>query len=305
MNTRRQFLLCSGAVGAALGTGSGLAAVLGADGNRTRGADIVAEKPVLREPWSMARTTEMFGTNSPGPTWLKAEMLSFTAEVDRTTAKVWLPPPLVPTDPPRAVVFVARYPMTKLGFGYNEAGVLLQGSYHDQTYMHCTWMVVDDDTALILGRERLGFPKKMAVIDANVLAAAPFGTIERKGLPVIEVMGSNVRAIDPVVASAASEFNSMPFVNVVGEPRSGGRLLQFAGEQKVYRAQAVDLEVTFGNSDLDPLYRLGMASRQTGTVTVVDMAVRGGQQGASDEHSLTGTAVPAEWMAKAYPFRVW
>lgn len=305
MTTRRQFLVGSGAVGAALGTGSGLAAVLGADRNRTRGADILAEKPALREPWSLERTTGIFGTNTPGPYWPKAEMVSFTAEIDSTTAKVWLPPPLVPTDPARAMVFVARYPMCKLGFGYNEAGVFLHGTHEGRTYMHCTWMVVDDDTALILGRERLGFPKKMAVIDANVLGAAPLGRVERKGLPVIDVVGSNVRATDLAAASAASEMNRIPIMNVVGDPRSGGKLLQINGEQKLHRAEAVDLEVTLGNSDLDPLYRLGMASSQTGTIAVVDMRIRGNQEGSTEEHSLTGITVPAEWMAQAYPFRVW
>jgi hypothetical protein len=40
-------------------------------------------------------------------------------------------------------------------------------------------------------------------------------------------------------------------------------------------------------------------------ITVVDMRIRGSQKAASEEHSLTGTTVPAEWMAQAYPFRVW
>lgn len=307
MTTRRRFLVGSGAaaVGTTLGTGSALASVLGADRNRARGADILAEKPALREPWSLARTTEIFGTNTPGPYWPKAEMVSFTTEIDSTTAKLWLPPPLVPTDPARATVFVARYPMTKLGFGYNEAGVYLHGTHADRTYMHCTWMVVDDDTALILGRERLGFPKKMAVIDANVLGAAPLGRVERKGLPVIDVVGNNVRATDLAAASAASEVNRITIVNVVGDPRSGGKLLQINGEQKLHRAEAVDLEVTFGNSDLDPLYRLGMASSQTGTIAVVDIRIRGKQEVAPEEQSLTGIEVSEEWMARAYPFRVW
>jgi len=307
MTTRRRFLLSSGAaaVGTALGTGSGLASVVGADRNRARGADILAEKPALREPWSLERTAGIFGANTPGPTWPKAEMVWFTAEIDRATARAWLPPPLVPTDPARATVFVARYPISKLGFGYNEAGVFLHGTHADRTYMHCTWMVVDDDTALILGRERNGFPKKMATIDSNVLGAAPLGRVERKGLPVIEVVGSNARVIDPAAVSAASEVNRIPVVNVVGDPHSGGKLFQIAGEQKVYQAEAVDLEVTLGHSDLDPLYRLGMASSQTGTVAVVDMSIRGSQEAASEEHSLTGTTVPAEWMARAYPFRVW
>ena len=68
MTTRRRFLLSSGAaaVGTTLGTGSGLAAVLGADRNRARGTDILAEKPALREPWSLERSAGIFGANNAG-----------------------------------------------------------------------------------------------------------------------------------------------------------------------------------------------------------------------------------------------
>ena len=63
--------------------------------------------------------------------------------------------------------------------------------------------------------------------------------------------------------------------------------------------------MTVGRSDLDPLFRLGMASRQTGTIAAVDMKIRGNQEASPEEHSLTGITVPAEWMTQAYPFRVW
>lgn len=274
----------------------------GADRNRSRGADIVEAQPALRDPWSTARSAEIFGSNDPGPVWPKAEMVTFNAEVDPATAKLWLPPPLEAPARATAMVFLARYPMTKLGFGYNEAAVFLHGTHAGKPYMHCTWMVVDDDTALILGRDMLGFPKKMAVIDANVHGASPGGRVERKGMPVLEVFGSNVTSIDPALAEQAGA--PIPVVNVLGGVRGGATLVERTEAIGRHWAKAVDLEISFGQSDLDPLYRLGMASKQKGVVTVVDLGVPGGE-GEPAADSLTGTTVPADWMTKAYPFRVW
>jgi hypothetical protein len=56
----------SGAVGAALGTRSGLAAVLGADRNRARGADIAAQIDALPlGPATLLRIADRCGCGSP------------------------------------------------------------------------------------------------------------------------------------------------------------------------------------------------------------------------------------------------
>ncbi len=300
MISRRGFLKSSGAAA----VGVSLADELGAEParaglNRTPASDILDAQPALREPWSMARSGKIFGTADPSPTWPEAEMITFTAEVDPDVTGRWLPPPLTPTDPARATLFVARYPTTKMGFAYNEAAVLLHCSFQDRDYQHCTWMVVDDDTALILGREILGFPKKLAHIEADIHSASPRGSVVRKGLPVLEIAGSGVR---PLEIDDPSELMPRPLVNVLGSPGRKTELLQLAGEQKLHWAKTVDLEVAIGTSDLDPLYRLGIQARHRGQLVVVDMGLGGG---AAEEASLSGTAVPPAWMVEAYPFRTW
>lgn len=301
MPTRRRFLQTTGA----MAFGAALAprlegATAAADRNRSRGRDIVERIPALEEPWSAARSAKVFGTGDPGPTWPKAEMISFSAAIDPDVAKEWLPPPLEPTDPAEGMIFVARYPTTKLGFGYNEAAAFVYGRYEGREYSHCVWMVVDDDTALILGRDMLGFPKKMAYIEANIYGDEPGGRVERKGLDVLELSGGNLRPVE----EAASPTVSRPVVNVTGHVRSEPKLLQLSGEQNLHWARSVDLEVSFGKSDLDPLYRLGIGPSQQGTAVIVDMGV-GGAGAGSGETGLTGTPVPLAWMMRAYPFRVW
>lgn len=301
MTTRRSFLTTGGALALGAAIEPRLAgATTPADRNRARGTDIVERIPALKEPWSAARSAKVFGSGDPGPTWPKAELISFSAAVDPDVAKAWLPPPLEPTDPAQGMIFVARYPTTKLGFGYNEAAAFVYGQYEGKEYSHCAWMVVDDDTALILGRDMLGFPKKMATIEANIYGDAPGGRVERKGLKVFEVWGSNVRPLEGVPSAMVNR----PVVNVMGHVRNKPELLQLSGEQTPHWARAVDLEVSFGKSDLDPLYRLGMEPSQQGTAVIVDMGI-GGAGGATEEKTLTGTPVPLAWMMEAYPFRVW
>ena len=67
-------------------------------------------------------------------------------------------------------------------------------------------------------------------------------------------------------------------------------LMQLAGEQKLHWAKTVDLEVSVGKSDLDPLYRLGITPKHKGQLVVIDMGVGGG---GGDESSISGTAKKA------------
>jgi len=299
MITRRGFLGTAGAAAVAASAAGGFrpAAAHDPDVEGALGESIVAAKPALADEWSVERSAQIFGRSTPGPTWPMAEMLTFTAEADGATVARWLPPPLEATSPARVMVFVANYPMTKLGFGYREAALFLHAQHEGQEVLHCTWMVVDDDTALILGRETLGFPKKMAEIEADLHNS--HGRVVRKGLPVLELRGSKHESIQ-----SATVF-SHPVVNVRGVPGQPSALLQMGGGETFHTGESLELEVSFGKSELDPLYRLGIGSSQRGMAVIVDVGVAGAGGPAGAEKNLTGTAVPGTWMMSAYPFRVW
>ena len=66
--------------------------------------------------------------------------------------------------PHRATFFIARYARTAFTGTYNEAALLVHVRTPLGKGVYCPWMIVDDDTALIYGRELLGYPKKMADI---------------------------------------------------------------------------------------------------------------------------------------------
>jgi len=81
---------------------------------------------------------------------------------DRKIMKKLIPKPLKPAQMPIATAFIAEYPRTNFGSVYNEAALSLNVEYDGIPGSYCLLMPVTEDMALILGREFLGFPKKIA-----------------------------------------------------------------------------------------------------------------------------------------------
>jgi acetoacetate decarboxylase len=121
--------------------------------------------------------------------WTDARILLATVPLNAIGFGDWLPP--VPglrlANPPLATCFVARYPKTLFGSVYNEAAVLVHVVDDEGPALHCPWMVVDDDTALVFGRELLGFPKKMARIRLTEGRRKTVGSVVRKGVEVLRI----------------------------------------------------------------------------------------------------------------------
>jgi len=103
--------------------------------------------------------------------FINAEMLSATYVTDENAAREIIPKPLLPTKTPLATVFVARYPETNFGCVYNEGALFLHCEYKKERGLYCLSMPVDDDMAMVGGREQFGYPKKMA--DKITLAWIP------------------------------------------------------------------------------------------------------------------------------------
>lgn len=70
------------------------------------------------------------------------------------------------TTPPLPLAF--RYPDSYCCGPYHESAILLTVEHNGKTALHCPWMLVDSDRALIAGREILGFPKKMGQFSFTV-----------------------------------------------------------------------------------------------------------------------------------------
>lgn len=190
---------------------------------------------------------------SPAPAgpfiWTNATVLEVEVRVARDAAQALLPAALRLADPPTATLFVADYPETQFGSVYREAAVLLHAADATGPALHCPWMVVDDDTALILGREVLGFPKKMAEIRLDPREGGVVGTVRRRGVEVMRLEATLHEA-----EAAPLPLFGRRMINVIGTLPSGLKLIELSpGAEVIHAARRADARVTLTSSDRDPL----------------------------------------------------
>ena len=136
----------------------------------------------------------------------------FAARValDPARARVWLPSGVSLAEPSVATVFAAHFPETSFGSVYDEAGVFFHVRRRFRSAVFCPWMVVTDDVALTVGRELLGYPKKLARIAFDFGSGAA-GTevraeVERRGRVVLRLrgrVGAEVHDAPPMLGQRA------------------------------------------------------------------------------------------------------
>ena len=116
-----------------------------------------------------------------------AEFLIVYWETKPEIVEKLLPPPLNPVKHPVATAFIANYPKTNFGVSYQEGAIFLFAEYGGITGIYCLAMPVNNDMALIGGRENFGYPKKMATISFKKSEKEAEGWIERHGIKFFEI----------------------------------------------------------------------------------------------------------------------
>lgn len=236
-------------------------------------------------------------------TWRDAEVLWAEIPVDVAVASAMAPPGMRLAAPAMATVFVADYPTTTFGSAYREAAVLLHGQDERGPFLHCPWMVVDDDTALILGREMLGFPKKLAEIDLEVRGERAVGTVVRRGSEVLRIEADLSSG-----GAVPGPLFDRRFVNVIGSPVMGLSLVEVpaAGEQ-LHHWRTGAAKVHLGMGDRDPLALLAPPVEVQGWAAVLDFADVGGGAGNRGDAAtppIVGRIDDEAWIASRWFSRV-
>ena len=122
------------------------------------------------------------------PEFPDAEMLFVSFESDPEVIRKVLPSPLQPSKDNSASAFIGKYPKTNFGCVYNEGALFLNCEYKGERGTYCLSMPVDDDMALIGGREIYGYPKKIA--DSITLECDDnevVGSVVRKETEIIRI----------------------------------------------------------------------------------------------------------------------
>ena len=184
-----------------------------------------------------------------------AHYLTAVVEIDPVKMRRWLPGGVSLAEPATADLFCAWFPDCNYGSAYREAGLFVHiktgfGPFA-ATGIHCPWMILDDDTALILGRELLGYPKKMGEIAWSIDGDSITAAANRRGASLLRMHGALGDVID-----SPPPILGRPHRNVVGTVAP--HLIAFTPGEHVIEVRSANLEVFIGSSERDPLHDMGI-----------------------------------------------
>jgi acetoacetate decarboxylase len=117
-----------------------------------------------------------------------AEMLVCAWETDPQAIAAALPPPLQPAADPVVLVFVSHFKSTNYNPPYHEAGLFVRCLHEGVEGGYCISMLLDDDIAMMIGREMHGYPKKMAALRLDRVGERIEASIVRRGKDVFRAV---------------------------------------------------------------------------------------------------------------------
>lgn len=189
-------------------------------------------------------------------------------KTDPELVKQILPPPLKPAPEPLGSAYVAEFQTTNFGIKYNEAAVLIQAQYQGEIGNYCLAMPVDNDIAMMAGREVYGFPKKIAdSITLTRQGNQVTGTCIRHGIPMIEI-NANIQTPFP------EKFTSSPYFLLKAFPSLNGlgvdehpRLLRLLNKVDYGPIEMGPGTLKLNKSAKDPLYEIPVNEVTTAAYT--------------------------------------
>jgi acetoacetate decarboxylase len=209
--------------------------------------------------------------NFGGFVYRDAHYLVADMDVAAEAAAQFVPRPLRLAAPATASVFTARFPHNTFGSVYCEAGVFLHVTHRGRRAIYSPWMIVDDDVALILGRELLGYPKKMGDIELGVEGDRVSGVAGRRGVELIRMegtLGEPVSAPPPMLGRPHRNIRSTLGLALP-------KVLAFTPREQPIEVRRAELKVDIGRSERDPLARMGFGAVRAAYLHRVNLAAGG------------------------------
>ncbi len=206
--------------------------------------------------------------NLGGKLYHNAHYLTAVVEVDTQKMARFLPRGITLSEPHRADLFCAYFPDNVYTGAYHEAGLFV----HVQTWrgdgIYCPWMILDDDRAMILGRELLGYPKKMGEIDWRQDGDVIQTRASRRGQTLIEM-----KATLGEVLLDAPPILGLPHRNVLGSiGLSLPREVRFTPVELPIEVRQVEMDLHFTGTAHDPLHEMGLGAVMEARLHRVDLA---------------------------------
>ena len=220
-------------------------------------------KPGLRAGVENARRMIPVG----GELYRGAQYLTSVVEVDPAKMKPFLPPGVRLAKPYRADVFTAYFPDNVFGSVYHEAGVFVHIKTATGTGIHCPWMILDDDVAMIIGRELLGYPKKMGEIEYDIADDVVRNSASRRGTTLFTQAGTLGEVLDD-----SPNILGLPHRNAMGlMGLSLPRIVAFTPGERPIEVRRAELDLQIFGSERDPLHEMGLGAVVESRLHTVDL----------------------------------
>lgn len=202
-------------------------------------------------------------------TWNNARFVLADIPLERREVNKVLPLGMWTGPEPKATLFICHYPEVSYPiFPYHEAAMLVHVRTPMGKGLHCCWMIVDDDTALILGREMLGYPKKMGIFEFHESGNDIQAAVSRRGTRVIEIRARGGDPQDPV----PPVFNHKTFnTGAMGQFLAINPVWMFRPREVIRESHSADIQLTLNESVFDPLARLAAGEPSNGRIVVMDI----------------------------------
>jgi acetoacetate decarboxylase len=200
--------------------------------------------------------------------WDNARFVLADVPVDGLRVKKILPLGLWPSDPPRATLLIVDYTQCSFTAPYHEAAMLVHVRSPLGFGRHCCWMTVDDDTALIYGRELLGYPKKMARFAFEETDGGIRAAVTRRGVEVLAMEAARGQA----QSAPAPVFDFKTFLaGSMGQFFILSPLWLFRPREVIHESYAAEVKLTIAASDFDPISSLVTGGPTNGRIVVLDI----------------------------------
>jgi acetoacetate decarboxylase len=180
-----------------------------------------------------------------------------------------LPFGLLPGDPPRGTLFVVNYTAPTFTVPYREAALLIRVRTLMGAGWHCCWMVMDDDTAMIYGRELLAYPKKRADIVFEEQGNRVRASVTRRGIEVFAIeaeYGAAEPAPKPVFD--VKNFN----VGGLGQLLAVNPIWMFRLSETIRGSYTATAKLSLQESRYDPISKLVAGDATNARFVTTDIA---------------------------------
>jgi acetoacetate decarboxylase len=200
-----------------------------------------------------------------------AHYLVAEVEFDPRAARRFVPAPLRIRKDAIASLFCAYFPHNTYGSVYREAGLFLPVAHLGKRAIYSPWMIVDDDVALIVGRELCGYPKKLGEIAFEIDGDRIRSVAHRRGAELIHMEGVlKERIVDPPPIIGQPHRNVRSSLGVAVP-----KLIAFTPEESPIEVRRAELEVRIQGSERDPLHELGFGRVRTARLHRVNIGAGG------------------------------